>query len=620
MVKDVNNSKDGSPTNSNVFYSIGYNSPFAVLNNVAYFAANDGINGNEVWRSDGTSAGTYMLKNIDGTAKSSSPSKFVTSGKYVYFIGSDSIHGAELWRTNGMPAGTVLVKDLMPGTGNSGLGYFTDINGTLFFSATTPSAGNELMKSNGTGAGTVVVKDVVPGNGYSSVNAICNVNGKAVYYYATGIDSLSGLYASDGTAAGTIRLTGGDIVMGSNTSAAVGNKFFFMGVDHEPWVSDGTPQGTHLIKAINPAAGSYPLNFTDVNGIAYFTATDQTHGTELWRSDGMDAGTYLVKDITPGKDSSDLSLFTAAGNTVFFLVTNTAGNTDLWKSDGTSGGTLMIKSFGTGNLPPVQNLAVINGILYFDAYTAGKGYEMWRSDGSTTGTVLVKDIYSGIYSSYASGFTGLNNKILFSATDGINGNELWTSDGTVGNASLLKDINQSSTSDGALYWGITPFKNKIYFIAYTPQNGNELWVTNGAEGNTTRVTDIQPGSLSGLKTTISQFHTSSGRLYFEAANLKYGNELWSTDGDSSKIVKDITPGREGTTLPEQYFPGNKKTFGNIDSTVLFVTGAGGTQLWKTKANSAVLLTQGTGISGLTTNKNIVYFSMYHNELWKTDGT
>jgi ELWxxDGT repeat protein len=69
----------------------------------------------------------------------------------------------------------------------------------------------------------------------------------------------------------------------------------------ELWASDGTPQGTRLVRDINPGSASAdPNSFTVINGIAYFTADDGTNGTELWRSDGTSAGTFIVANIGPG--------------------------------------------------------------------------------------------------------------------------------------------------------------------------------------------------------------------------------------------------------------------------------------------------------------------------------
>src|SRR5690606_7305836 len=87
----------------------------------------------------------------------------------------------------------------------------------------------------------------------------------------------------------------------------VGNKWFFSAVDgehgREPWVSDGTPEGTFMLKDIWP--GYNPslmenVTFATLNGKVYFAANNGTYGIELWESDGTEAGTRMLKDIEPG--------------------------------------------------------------------------------------------------------------------------------------------------------------------------------------------------------------------------------------------------------------------------------------------------------------------------------
>ena len=93
------------------------------------------------------------------------PSHFADVGGTLFFTANDGIHGYELWKSNGTNAGTVLVKDIQPdarGGDDYGPGSLTGVGGTLFFTADDGIHGSELWKSDGTKAGTVLVKDIVP--------------------------------------------------------------------------------------------------------------------------------------------------------------------------------------------------------------------------------------------------------------------------------------------------------------------------------------------------------------------------------------------------------------------------------------------------------------------------
>jgi ELWxxDGT repeat protein len=78
-----------------------------------------------------------------------------TIGSRVFF---SAHYGQELWTSDGTAAGTMMVKDINPGAGGSSRGTLTNFNGTLYFSANDGTHGFELWKSDGTAAGTTMVK------------------------------------------------------------------------------------------------------------------------------------------------------------------------------------------------------------------------------------------------------------------------------------------------------------------------------------------------------------------------------------------------------------------------------------------------------------------------------
>src|SRR5215213_5833722 len=109
-----------------------------------------------------------LVADINKTGAGGNPSQIAVVGDTAFFAGFDITRGTELWKTNGTMAGTTFVKDIYPGTTNgfpnsSEPRYLTNVNGTLFFAAFNPNQGHELWKSNGTAAGTVLVKDIWSG-------------------------------------------------------------------------------------------------------------------------------------------------------------------------------------------------------------------------------------------------------------------------------------------------------------------------------------------------------------------------------------------------------------------------------------------------------------------------
>ena len=170
------------------------------MGKVLYFVDNDGFSGKELWRSDGTAAGTYMLKDINVGAQDSNPEELIAINGTLYFKATDGNtaldHGIELWRSDGTAAGTYMVKDINPGNQSSDPTELTNVNGTLYFKAsdgvTASDHGVELWRSDGTDAGTHMVTDMSPGNLSSDPTELTNVNG--ILYFRASDSNMAGLH------------------------------------------------------------------------------------------------------------------------------------------------------------------------------------------------------------------------------------------------------------------------------------------------------------------------------------------------------------------------------------------------------------------------------------------
>ena len=151
-------------------------SGLTTVGDAVYFAANDAISGSELWKTDGTEAGTVRVKDIFPGGGSSMPSDLRAAGGLLYFTASRADTGSELWKSDGTEAGTTLVSDIAPGFQTSSVAGVTAFAGVIYFRACATSSDCELWRSDGTPAGTTLVKDINP-SGSSNPGQFVELNG-----------------------------------------------------------------------------------------------------------------------------------------------------------------------------------------------------------------------------------------------------------------------------------------------------------------------------------------------------------------------------------------------------------------------------------------------------------
>jgi ELWxxDGT repeat protein len=593
------------------------------------FTHDDGRSGAELYVSDGTEAGTRLLKDILPGSGGSSPASLASiNDDTLYFAASDGQTGRELWVSDGTSAGTRRLADLNPGSGGSTPYGFTptpDGTGVYFFATSSGSTADyKLYRTDGTG--TVALKALYGNYGYLPSNPVL-YNG-ALYFIVAGTTAGGELWTSDGTAAGTRRV---QTFVGNNPVkdlTVAGDRMFLTTGYKNVYVTDGSDNGATLLATIGNG-GTFSggvntggiANVRAVGGTIFFSVNDTVNGIELWAADPTHA--WLVKDIYTGSFGSSPNNLVAHNGRLYFAASDIAHGNELWTSDGTEGGTYMVKDLrsdvpGLGSSP--TNLASAGGRLWFGATgLAPDGFNrsgLWTSDGTPENTIFVKAI-AGPASNRAAAFTLAGDNVFFTAGDNTVGAELWRTSATApsaDNTAVVRDVYRAT--DNALPRFIGTFKDRLYYFANDGVSGAEPWYSDGTPGGSGMLKNINAGSNS----SIGQFGSSTGAatsqyLFFPAqdGNTTGGSyELWRTDATGGGTIKL----RNFGSMINSWAVINDRVYFTCDSNSTLFTSDG-------TPNGTVSVTSNFGFLYETLN-NVMYTvrsdAVYGEELWRSDGT
>ena len=623
----------------------------AQLGSKVIFYGNDDAHGSELWISDGTLAGTHLLKDIVTGRGSSmnnySYSEFVILNDKAYFIVTDNAGKLNIWRTDGTEAGTELFQNIGGNTYNNIISKLKVMGGSLYYGITTIGSSTEskLWKTDGTVVGTILIKSI---NSYinSAVFSMTATNNKLFFTTFVSSSNLQ-LWSTDGTTAGTIPLIifVSDIFFREPVLNVLNDKIIFNGYANNKdglWVSDGTVAGTLLIK--NKIPNTSISDLINYNGKEYFWGQDTDSKYKLWSSDGTAINTKVAINSLklPAYNSFQPSLKFVANNLLFLVYTD--GNSfKLWKTDGTDGLLEVVRDKENNKIVIdfSQNMRfwATNSNLFFTYNDSEHGNELWATDGSLVNTHLLKDINVSTnnaipYGSYRS--TIFNHQVYFAAQERVSERtELWTSDGTASNTIKVKDklpnlIREFPQFSGKIETLIDTLNSNFVFCGIDTLKGEELWISDGTNTGTRLVKDINAGLVSSSPTNPLIL---GNKMFFDANDGIHGREMWVSDGSSN-----------GTYMLKDFFSINNSphlsSYNTIRSKIIFNEkiyfiardDVVDSNIWETDGtvtNTKKVTTRssysqiGKPVLGLTAHQNKVYFvgtsTTSPLSLWSSNG-
>jgi len=482
-----------------------------------FFNATTDAAGAELWTSDGTVAGTRLVKDIYPGVANGKPYYLAPLNDGVCFVGTDEAHGIEVWFSDGTESGTHLVKDMIAGPRSSEPYMLTEYNGHVYFSCYHDTYGEELWRTDGTEAGTELVADINPGAGSSEPYYFRVFNG-ALYFAA-----------SDGV-----------------------NGF-------EVWRTRGTAATTEQVTWIRPPVSvirsASPRELTVLGSYVYFSAETPGRGRELCVSDGTHYGTRLVFDQTPGPEGSNPRLLQVHEGALYYAIGSEEAP-EWWLLR--EGSDVAVTAVGPPPGPPeslpgaedagvryVPGSAFSMGDRYLLAgYTPEHGTEPWIYFPDEGRYELLQDLFAGPASSAPSDFTLNEGTVYFRANTGASGTELFVTTGEPGNVELVWDflhVDESTVPYGAT--GPQDFVSALVRLPSGAYSGHGIITIGGygIMGERQGAYDSPPWMRPYVQP--NEFAVANGLAFFVCDTPWAGNELWVVEMGAmqSPMIRDLYP-------------------------------------------------------------------------------
>lgn len=542
-----------------------------------FFSAQDPLAlGRELWVSDGTESGTGLVRDLRsgfdlyGAPLSGDPRNLTSVNGKLFFSAVDDWNDREVWVSDGMTAGTDLVKNINTGTQDANVQQFVEVGSKLFFVADDGINGEAVWVADRS-LGTVAIAADVTASANDRVNGLAKFGNGVIFHN----DSL-GVYSTDGIT--TTALTSATPVPFNDEGdlfLEVGMLAYFVTSDaangQELWKTNGTAAGTSLVADLYAGTGSsQPRDLVGFQDRVFFSAdylssSGVSLGRELFRSDGSQFGTQLVQDINydpdpglpagPNTLSSDPLELTVSGAKLYFSAVSGVNNGDLgrelWAVSSAFGGAALVRDIRTGaNSSSPQNLTDVNGVLYFSAHDGSSGFEPFRSQGTSVTTTLVANVNPGTGSSNPDHFFPSGSRVYFSAFTPTTGTELFSTDGTSAGTALVVDLQPGIDSSDPLPLGGVTADRLLVSASANGTLDRELWITGGPVSGMLPVFDLNPGEFFG--SNPSDLIPNGTEYLFAADDGTTGRELRRLSEAATQIESVVVDdGTEQRSTVEQ---------------------------------------------------------------------